>query len=202
MELRFYTFRSLGLLLICMLASGCVHWTRVSESDRALPLLAPASLQQSWQMVQSVKLYSSQAEPLTLLVAWSVSPTQLHVAALTPTGQSLFRASYDGQAIQEEIADVIPQPIRQQLSTRDILAQLQLAYWPVEIIEAQLRSSPWEIQFHDKKRRLLRNDRPILDIQFNGADNVYGGLTINHLTSDLRLQVDTISHTPTDSTQH
>lgn len=198
----------LSLAVVLALLCGC-SWLRPAAPP-ALPLLPPAALGLQWQLTQSVmvecwsKDCSQQAQPL--LAAWSVQDGRMVMAGLTATGQTLMTLSYDGV----NFSDYYSPLLSVKMPGRQILALVQLAYWPEPVIAAQLRGGPWRLAVDGKLRRLFYRGRPMIDIQITGdqpmtgAEAITGGddraaageqLVITDHLMQIRLTIHTLSRT-------
>ncbi|GAB3092123.1 hypothetical protein GCM10027217_02660 [Pseudomaricurvus hydrocarbonicus] len=165
-----------------------------------LPLLSPATFGQQWQVTQSVTLQplarddrAPHRSGQTLLAAWSVSPARLDFAGLTPTGQTLLTLSYDGQQLTGTTSPLLPKEV----SGRDILAQLQLAYWPLHSIQQALSGSPWSLrQVNPGRRELWLNGQLTLDLQISPtgpSGQPLESIIITHPLRGYQLKIQTIS---------
>lgn len=186
----------LSIVLLSLLLTACNSW---SPRDRLpeLPLLSPASLEQQWQVTQSVTLrplstgadngYPSQ----TLLAAWSVTPERLDLAGLTPMGQTLLTLGYDGTKLSEFTSPLLPEEV----SGRDILTQIQLAYWPVDTIQQALAGSDWQLEAAGD-RILYFRQRPAMTIAIshgNQSDTALESISITNHLMHYQLEIQTLT---------
>lgn len=186
----------LSIVLLSLLLTACNSW---SPRDRLpeLPLLSPASLEQQWQVTQSVTLrplstgadngYPSQ----TLLAAWSVTPERLDLAGLTPMGQTLLTLGYDGTKLSEFTSPLLPEEV----SGRDILTQIQLAYWPVNTIQQALAGSDWQLEAAGD-RILYFRQRPAMTIAIshgNQSDTALESISITNHLMHYQLEIQTLT---------
>ncbi|MBV1932238.1 MAG: DUF3261 domain-containing protein [Porticoccaceae bacterium] len=190
---------------------GCSTAQKISLAPQ-IPLLPPQSLGQHWQLTQSVILYidangvdASSAKnhgsgeaipgaPLSLLVAWSISERGLDVVGLTPSGQTLMTLGYDGEQFFEDYSPQLPTA----LPGRQILAQLQLSYWPLDVINQRLKPSPWRLITSKDTRDLYLGKRKILNIHITPPDKVTGTGEIIEITNTIlhsRLIIKTLERT-------
>lgn len=185
-----------ALLAVMLTACSWISPARLPE----LPLLSPATFGQQWQVTQSVTLQPLAGDDSaphrsgqTLLAAWSVSPARLDFAGLTPTGQTLLTLSYDGQQLTETTSPLLPKEV----SGRDILAQLQLAYWPLNSIQQALSGSPWSLrQVNPGRRELWLNGQLALDLQISPpgpSGQPLESIIITHPLRGYQLKIQTIS---------
>jgi hypothetical protein len=154
--------RSLVTLLILLL-TACSSWPWQQRLPE-LPLLPPAALGQQWQLTQSVTFTplnpKAKAQAHTLLAAWSVDDQRLDLAGLTLAGQTLLTLSYDGQEFNNDRSPLLPPEV----SPRDILTQLQLAYWPLDSFDQALSHSQWRLEQHGNVRQLYWQQRLVITL--------------------------------------
>ena len=195
-----------GIMALTLISlSGC---SALQKEPRlpAIPLLPPAALGQHVQLTQSVTLQINADEvgqnqqigplenqPLTLLAVWSVNEQGLNFAGLTPAGQVLMTLQYDGVHFTESYSPLLllsNSDTVKSIPGREILAQLQLCYWPLPIIEQHLKNSPWRLMITDHGRALYLDKQLVLDIRLPPITATATGTTIdtttgNSVTSDL-----------------
>lgn len=163
----------------CALFAGCSLLS--PQALPAMPLFAPDALGGQWQFSQAVRLQrglanqaaAQQAVPVSILAAWAVVDGHIQLTGLTPTGQRLMLLGFDGEHFTEQYSALLDAP----LPGRDILAQLQLCYWPITAIEQQLQSSPWSIELIDQQRILFWRDTKVLTIERANAGTSFGTST-------------------------
>lgn len=186
----------LSIVLLSLLLAACSSWAphhRLPE----LPLLSPASLGEQWQVTQSVTLRplsapaGSDTQIQTLLAAWSVTPERLNLAGLTPMGQTLLTLGYDGMALSEFTSPLLPEAV----SGRDILNQIQMAYWPVSTIQQVLAGSDWQLE--DAGDRILYfRQRPAMTIAISHGNQTDTALEFISITNHLmhyQLEIQTLT---------
>ncbi len=82
------------------------------------------------------------------------------------------------------------------LPGREIIAQLQLTYWPLAAINQQFKETPWRIVANDHGRSLYLGKRQILDIHITQADQKADLEEIINITNTLmnyRLTIRTLT---------
>ncbi|WP_439136222.1 DUF3261 domain-containing protein [Pseudomaricurvus sp.] len=185
---------AISAMLIVLLAA-CSSWPSRHQLPE-LPLLSPASLGQQWQLTQSVSIAPLSAatdnrQPQTLLAAWSVTEERLDLAGLTLMGQTLLTLSYDGDNFSESTSPLLPDEV----SGRDILTQIQLAYWPVDVIQKALAGSDWTLEATGD-RILYLGQKPALTIAIadgNKTDTPLESITITNHLMHYQLQIQTLT---------
>lgn len=200
---------ALVILLSMAMLAGCSSLPWRAAALPELPLLPPAELGQQWQLTQSVTLTPlrpvSGQVPQTLLAAWSVNREHLHLAGLTPAGQTLLTLSYDGNTLSSQISPLLPPEV----SPRDILVQLQLSYWPLDSITRALAGTPWHMRQQGEVRELWLQQRRVLTIH-RSADTTLGhsdsgaleSISLTHHLMQYQLQIHTLSREAIDSVDH
>lgn len=182
----------IALLLVFTLSScsGVSNFTTAPE----LPLLKPESLGQSVQINQLLTT-RVQGQPRKLLLALAINDQQLYLTGLSSLGQKLFAIQYDGLQLQQDQS----QWLDMELPGRDIVAQLQLAYWPLATLR-KAYGPAWEIEQRPCLRKLSRGGRDIISIHYcqnNSKAQVgqieVGDLLIQQHLFDLELQIRTLS---------
>lgn len=128
---------------------------------------------------------------LSMLAAWSVTDSGLDIAGLTLTGQKLLLLSYNGVDFTEYYSPLFSA----QLPGRDIMSQLQLAYWPLDVIERQLQGSPWQLREAQQERTLYLESRKALTIHRVAGDTETeeNTLVINNYLGNYHLLISTLS---------
>lgn len=148
------------LILLCLsvLLSACAV-LRGPERPPELPLLSPESFGQQVQLTQRVSV-EFDGERRTFLAAWAVAGDQLNFAGLTPSGQRLMTLSYGSNGFTEDYSALL----EESLPGREVLTHLQLAHWPLGVIEEALAGSPWKINQTPSQRQLYFRGRLALSI--------------------------------------
>lgn len=145
-------------IALVLLLSGCSPLPSLHLSSPAL--LPPASFGQTLQASQQLEAIVDE-EPQQLLIAFAVDNQQLRVTGLTPSGQRLLSINYDGQQTQTSGSHWLPD----ELDPRMILAQLQLAYWPLDTLQANY-PAPWRVTETAEQRQLLHKQTPVWQVDY------------------------------------
>ena len=148
----------LPLLLLATLVSGC-SLLQPKPEDFQPPLMPPADYPFEGQVTQIVSMVDDASS--SLLASWSVQDGVLTLVGLTATGQELLCARYDGVDLTETVSPLLPE----QVNARVILAQIQMAYWPLDSIRKRLDGSPWQLMTVSDSRRLVYYSRLVFDIE-------------------------------------
>ena len=179
----FFRTTTIGIVAFGLLSLGGCSTLQKDPVLPEIPLLPPAALGQHLQLTQSVTLTidprskvateqmpPQEDPPLTLLAVWSVDEQGLNFAGLTPAGQVLMTLQYDGERFSESYSPLLylsTADAVKDVPGREILAQLQLCYWPLPVIEQHLENGPWRIFTTEHGRALYLAEQLVLDIRLS-----------------------------------
>ncbi|MDN5861883.1 MAG: DUF3261 domain-containing protein [Salinisphaera sp.] len=164
-------------LLAALAAAGC------APPRPLLPPLTPGSLGDSITVRQQLTVRFD-GEVRSMQVALQVAPTDLTLIGLTALGQRLFTLSWAGGQLAlksrvNRIADIDP---------ARILADLQLAYWPLPALRAALPDSLHLEQYGTA--RVLWRDGELLWFASSQTANRWGStLTLYNARLGYRLTI-------------
>jgi hypothetical protein len=156
------------LIFVCLslLLTGCGSLTRVTPPLPSFPLLAPATLGAT-RSVQQVLHATFGDQELVINSVVTATPTNLQVIAVNAVGLRLFSVDYDGKTVKAERAPGLPE----QLAPERILADLQLACWPLKALQDAARGSEWQVGESTGGTRWLRHkDKLIAEVRYTGGD--------------------------------
>jgi hypothetical protein len=149
-------------ILLALTLGACASISGRPTPGATLPLLPPASLGAT-HVAQQVLHVAFGAQDATINVVLTVSPQQLQVIGLNAVGMRLFTLEYDGATLKAERAPGLPE----QVDPARILADLQLAYWPLPALQAAAQGSDWQItEPYAGTRRLRRGGRLIAEVHY------------------------------------
>lgn len=154
--------RTLPLMLAGVAASmlsACAS-TFVQATGDAPPLLSPASLGATVQAQQVLHAaYGKDEHSLQCVV--SDDTKTLSLICLTATGQRLFTLDYDGANLKAWRAPYAPDRI----DPAHIIADLQLAFWPLAPLQAAWQPRGYEIvEPRPGLRRMIRDGRIVTEV--------------------------------------
>lgn len=184
------------LLLICVSAAltGCALLPQ--RPPPTLPLLAPQALgaRRSSQQVLHVA-YGKQV--LTLQAALQATPGHDTLIAVGPFGQRVFTLDYDGRQLHAEVSTYLPDT----LPPRQMLADVELALWPLDAWQQRLAGSGWVLSAPQPGvRRLRYHDRLVTEVHYDdGSDGWNGRFWLVNLVYGYTLDITSTSTTPTDA---
>lgn len=191
---------SIVVLAVCCTSCSLLRPSNVFDD---LPMLSPDTLGQQVQLSQKVKMSRlflrhkkggssiarQNAEPLVLVGAWSVTKESLSFVGLTATGQTLLKLHYQNGVMTEEYSPVLTETVL----GRDVLVQLQLAYWPVESIRQQLRGTDWHLETSGETRTVYVGRRKVLMIESAPSVSLPAAVVIINYAHQYQLSIETIS---------
>lgn len=181
--------------LAALLLSGCA--IQPPAPQPLLPLLAPATLDQSLQALQALQLVVAKRGDWQqkLLFAVEADDQAVTVSALTTLGVALQTIRYDGQTLT--IDEHLP-GASDALNGRFLLADLQLAAWPLAAVAAALPAGltvsdgPCSGAHHC---RYLRREGTIqVEVRYQGADLWQAATEINQRQLGYQLQISTMEY--------
>lgn len=118
-----------------------------------------------------------------------ITAERVTVVGLLPAGNRVFSVRYDGTRVEQERTPQVPQ----QLHPEQLLADVQLAFWPAESIRAAYGAGPWSLVQPDARtRRLLRDGRLIAEVHYADGDPWRGRVWLVNFERDYALVVDSV----------
>jgi hypothetical protein len=137
---------------------GCA--TTARRQFDALPLLTPASFGAEASAIQRLTIGRIGGGPtITLDAAIEIDSDEVRVAGML-LGQRVLLLAWDGEQLMESRDPVIPAS----LQGRSVLRDLQLVYWPVQAIAAQMPSR-CQLRDVEGQRRVSCDGRLVLEAQ-------------------------------------
>lgn len=173
------------LLLFATLA-GCASTPRdVPTNEASWPLLSPVSLMQSQQVSQVLRGDYGDAS-FSLRSVVTVDAQQLTVIGLSSMGMRAFTLKYDGQNLSEERAPQVPQA----LQARQLLNDLQLAFWPLPALQQAWQAAGGEVsEPYPGTRRLQRAGKLLAEVHY-AADPWNGRVWLRHFDFPYSLYIE------------
>jgi len=155
------------------MAGGCVL---MPSTPQQLPLLGPSSLGAERSATQVLHA-EMDGHKLTLQCAVQADATAVTLIALGPLGSRAFTLHYDGHTL-----DAVPGPYAPPgLPAERVLADVQLALWPLSAWEQQLQGSDWQLaEPQPGLRRLSYRKRLVAEVRYSGVDPWSSPLTLTH----------------------
>lgn len=178
-------YRSLlALMTLCL--SACVQLPVAPVVGTALPPLAPGVPSVSGQISQTLSAVFGERE-LTLACGFSVTATDWHTVCVNPLGLRVFTLGMtaDGSVTAERGAGV-----PEQLDARRVLADIQLAYWPLAALQSAYSGSGWRVtEPAPDTRRLWLDQRVVAEVHYAGSSPWNGRLWLVNLRDGYALAI-------------
>lgn len=128
------------------------------------------------------------AKSVVLRTAIEVTAGRLEVVGVTATGQRVFTARYDGKTIDTRKSPFVPD----KLDPERVLADMQLALWPLPAVQAAFRERGLEVsEPFPGVRRLLRGEALLAEVHYASADPWNGRLWFVNFEFGYSLTIDT-----------
>lgn len=166
--------------------SGCA--TSVSRPARLGLKLPPAALGSSITLQQHLTVERGERID-ELETALEVDPQRLDLVGLA-LGQRVLTLHYDGERLQSWRHSMLPAQLRDE----DVLEDLQLTLWPVDAIRLALPAG-WRIEESGLRRTLLRDDTPVMVIDYSGQPRWIGKIELSNLRYHYRLTIQSVALT-------
>lgn len=142
------------------LVSGCATVTPKTPKFQDLPLLSPVSGPGSAVSVQRLVM-EAQGRSQDMVVVTRISPSQVRMQALLPTGQTLLKLEYDGKDLQVEQVGPVTLP------AAEIMAMMQFANWPFDSVTQQYPAEAgWAVAEDANLRLLWIHDQAYLTVAY------------------------------------
>ena len=158
--------RCAAMALLLSLLAGCAS-LGAPQAARTPPLaLAPAALRCEAAVQQriTVELPGRPAQQLEALLEVDAEAVRL---AFFVVGQGVGSMVWDGWQWHKELSRQWPA----QLTPEQVLIDLQLAFWPARAVQRAVQP-PWSVEAYATGRRLLRDGREQVRVQFVGSTAV------------------------------
>ncbi|WP_230408570.1 DUF3261 domain-containing protein [Undibacterium flavidum] len=146
--------------------------------------LAPATLGASISIQQHLKV-ERENKTDDLDAALEIDKERLELVGLA-FGQRVLTVHFDGKEIKTWRHFMLPQQVR----AEDVLEDIQLTLWPVEVIAQHLPPS-WRITEIGRDRVLYENDTVIAKIHYSDEERWAGTVTLDNLHYKYRLTIQT-----------
>lgn len=144
------TKAAISLLLLTLGLSACALFPDRRAQCEAGPPVVPIK---RWD-TQAAGLESIRFErdslSLQLLFVWKHQPEAFALRGLNPLGIEVFRLDVGPEATRWQALAAAEVP----LQADRLLADFQLAHWPVSLLQAAYAGTPWRLQSRDDTREL------------------------------------------------
>jgi uncharacterized protein DUF3261 len=177
-------------LAIYAVFASVLACTRPSSQPARLGLmLAPGSLGASISLQQHLWV-ERDGRIDELDAALEVDSDRLDMVGLA-LGQRILTLHYDGRQLQSWRHPLVPE----QLRGEDIMEDLQLTLWPVDVIRQALPAG-WRIEENGRRRTLLLDGAPVMVIDYSGEPRWSGKIELANLRYQYRLTIQSTSSGP------
>jgi hypothetical protein len=130
------------------------------------PLLPPASLDAPHQAQQILRAAFGEHEA-TLRSVVRTTPQHIEMITLTALGQRAMSIDWNGQDWKVDTAPMVPAALR----AESLVADLQLALWPLATLQAAWQPAGWEVSEPGGGVRRLRHEgRLVAEVHYADAD--------------------------------
>jgi hypothetical protein len=151
------------------------------------PLVAPGIMQPRSARQRLRAMVGDREIVLDCVV--EVTRDRMTVVGLLPAGNRVFSVRYDGTRVEQERTPQVPP----QLRPEQLLADVQLAFWPEMALQDAFRDGHWTLTQPDRRtRRLLRDGRLIAEVHYGDADPWRGRVWLVNFERDYALIVDSL----------
>ena len=176
-------------LLLASMAGHLLSCAAPSSSARVARLglrLPPATLGTSLSLQQHLSV-EREGRLDALDTAVEIDAERLDLVGLA-MGQRMLALHFDGHSLQSWRHPLVPA----QLRAEDILEDLQLTLWPVDVIEKALPPD-WSIKEMDQRRVLSLRGEPLMVIDYTGEPRWRGKIELTNLRYQYRITIQSVS---------
>lgn len=156
----------LAAAMCAVLLAGCASLGTPDATRSPLLALAPAALRCEVAVQQrlTVEVPGRPAQQLEALLEVDAEAVRL---AFFVMGQGMGTLVWDGWQWDKQLSRYWPA----QLAPEQVLSDLQLAFWPARAVQRAVQP-PWSVEAGPTGRRLLRDGREQVRVQFIGHSAV------------------------------
>ena len=126
----------------------------------------------------------------TLLCVLELDSRHIAMAGLTQDGLSLFNLSYDGKTLEADKNPLVPESVSPKL----IIADLQLVYWPLAVLQKNLPKQ-LKLEAGPDFRRLSEQGKPRIEVRYLSQEDAWPRtVELTNMQYHYRLTIDTVSY--------
>jgi hypothetical protein len=178
-----------NIFLLWLSLSGCmlIQPGQVAAKPELMPIAQP--LGPARRVVQQINAAWADRQE-SLLAVLELDAKHIAMAGLSNDGLSLFNLTYDGNTVVSDKSPLLPEPVNPEF----IIADLQLVYWPIAILQKNLPVG-WRLEEVDKKRYLTISGKKQVEVNYLSPDPVWPkAVELVNFQYDYRLNIKTISY--------
>jgi len=151
--------------------------------------LPPAALGETLSLQQQLTVErDGRADHLE--AALEIDPGRVTLVGLA-LGQRVMTIEYDGSRLATWRHPMLPAQVRGD----DVLEDVQLTYWPLDVIRTALPAG-WRIEEEGMRRILWANEAAVLEIDYSARPAWTGKVTLNNLRYQYRLTIHSVLNNP------
>jgi Protein of unknown function (DUF3261) len=154
-------------------------------------LLAPDTLSRSLVATQRIKGQFKERE-FVMLAQLEIDHDHLAVVGATASGNTLFSVHYTRGTIAVERSSFLPE----QLQPAYMLADLQMAFWPLAALEPQLTRAGLDISERtiqgQRSRYVRKGEQSLIEIHYSTTDPWQGSVTFENKAWEYSYTIDTV----------
>ncbi len=145
---------------------------------RSIELPLPQELGRTVNLSQQVTV-EFEGQVNDMLLVMDVTVDEVNMAALTPFGARLFSVTYQPPLIETEVSPLLKKRVKPEY----VLADLMLAYWPIEVIHKYLDRAGLSIADNNRETRVISlGNKIIISIEYGaGSDRLRSKVTYHNL---------------------
>ncbi len=166
-----------------LVLAGCANTTPPQPVQRLNLKLAPAALGEAVSLQQHLTVERN-GRIDELDAAIEIDEQRVEVVGLA-FGQRVLTVRYDGKELTTWRHVMLPAQVRGE----DVLADMQLALWPVEAVAASLPAG-WRVEEKDQLRSLYLDRELVTTIAYSAKPRWLGTIKMNNLRYNYRLTIE------------
>ena len=181
---------ALFLLTLCALLTGCALSNKLDIFNQPVLMpMAPPTGTARRVIQQITALWPGRKE--TMLCVLELDNQRIAMAGLTNDGVGLFNLTYDGKTVVSDKSPLLADSVVPEF----IITDLQLAYWPVNVLQKSLQGSAWRLEADSNHRLLYYQGDKTIEVIYLLPDAVWvRSVELINYRKNYRLQINTISY--------
>lgn len=156
------------------------------QAGRTGIMLPPATLGESISLQQHLRV-EQEGRSDEIDVALETDAQRLDLVGLS-MGHRVLSLHYDGKNLQSWRHAMLPAQVR----AEDVIEDLQLAFWPLDVIRQALPSG-WRVEESGLSRTFFSADRKVIEIVYSGQPRWIGIISLKNLHYNYHLTIQSVS---------